>query len=313
MWEMKKFVAHFGLGFLLAFVIIIALEIYQSKVLSNEYLSKYNYMEENSASIKTLILGNSYMENSINPHMLGDSVFDLAISARWIYYDKELLDRYIVKCPNLKNVIFGMGYAVPFWRSYHFPEESDACADEQPDFVTYQKYMYEKFMRIRYDRLPYYYWFGFARGYIDKESLFGTDTVSLQETLGYLPSFGQMKEWQTIHNIDPDIIYNPHAKAQIAEYKEYLCEMARLCQCYGVRFIVIIPPCHNSYNVNVKQEGLDILYGMLEEIQSEYPIEYHDYLKDEMFRADSIYYNCSHLNSIGADMFASRVRKDFGL
>lgn len=307
---MKEFVKQVGLGLLFALLMILTIEVYQSKVNNNEYLSKYKYMEDNSASIKTLILGNSFMENSINPKMLGDSVFDLAISARWIYYDKELLNRYITEMPNLKNVIFGMGYAVPFWRSYHFPEESEGVGQ---DFVTYQKYMYEKYMRVRYDRLPYYYWFGFARGYIDKLSLFGTDTISVQESLGYFPVYGQLEDWQSIHNIKPDIIYNPHAIAQIAEYKGYLMEMARLCKCYGVRFIVITPPCHDSYNVNVKQKGLDILYEMVEEIQLEYPVEYHDYLKDELFRADSIYYNCSHLNSIGADMLATRVRKDFGL
>ena len=310
---MKEFVKHVGLGFLFALLVILTLEVYQSKVNNNEYLSKYKYMEDNSANIKTLILGNSLMENSINPHLLGDSVFDLAISARWIYYDKELLERYIVKSPNLKNVIFGMGYAVPFWRSYHFPEENEACANEQPDYVAYQKYMYEKFMRIRYDRLPYYYWFGFARGFIDKESLFGTDSIPMQETLGYVPVSGQLEDWETIHNINPDIIFNPHAEAQIAEYMEYLREMARLCQLYKVRFIVITPPCHDSYNVNVKQEGLDILNRLVAEIQSEYPMEYQNYLQDEEFRTDSLYYNCSHLNSVGADMLALRVRKDFGL
>lgn len=310
---MKEFVKHVGLGFLFALLVILTLEVYQSKVNNNEYLSKYKYMEDNSANIKTLILGNSLMENSINPHLLGDSVFDLAISARWIYYDKELLERYIVKSPNLKNVIFGMGYGVPFWRSYHFPEENEACANEQPDFVAYQKYMYEKFMRIRYDRLPYYYWFGFARGFIDKESLFGTDSIPMQETLGYVPVSGQMKDWKTIHNINPDIIFNPHAEVQISEYKGYLREMARLCQFYNVRFIVITPPCHDSYNVNVRQEGLNILSRLVAEIQSEYPMEYQDYLQDEEFRTDSLYYNCSHLNSIGADRLALRVRKDFGL
>ena len=139
---MKEFLKHVGLGFLFALFICLTIEFYQSKVNNNAYLSKYKYMEENSSNIKTLLLGNSLMENSINPHLLGDSIFDLAISARWIYYDQELLERYIVKMPNLKNVIFGMGYAVPFWRSYHFPEESAGHDDK--DFVTYQKYMYEK-------------------------------------------------------------------------------------------------------------------------------------------------------------------------
>ena len=89
--------------------------------------------------------------------------------------------------------------------------------------------------------------------------------------------------------------------------------MARLCHLHKVRFIVITPPCHDSYIVNVRQEGLDIIHGIIENVRSEYPIEYIDYLQDEEYRADSIYRNCSHLNSIGADIFALRVKKDFGL
>ena len=82
---------------------------------------------------------------------------------------------------------------------------------------------------------------------------------------------------------------------------------------YAVKFIVITPPCHDSYIENVRKEGLDILHRMIDEIRVEYPIDYVDYLQDEDFRADSLYFDCSHLNSIGSDMFASRVKKDFGL
>jgi hypothetical protein len=97
------------------------------------------------------------------------------------------------------------------------------------------------------------------------------------------------------------------------EYTGYLKEMARLCQQYNVRFIVITPPCHDTYIVNVRQEGVDVLHNMIDNIRIDYPIEYIDYLQDEEFRTDSIYYNCSHLNSVGADVFALRVKNDFGL
>ena len=52
--------------------------------------------------------------------------------------------------------------------------------------------------------------------------------------------------------------------------------------------------------------------GWLDEYRG-YDITFRYYLDDEEFRADSLYYNCSHLNSIGADMFALRVKQDFGL
>lgn len=306
---MRKFLKIIVLGIAFSLVIIMAIEHYQAMVINNDYSYKSDYMEKHKGDITTLLLGNSFIHNSINPNFISDSIFDLALSSRWIYYDKELLKRYITQMPNLRCVIFGMGYAVPFWRSYHFPEE---ITWHGKDFISNQKYLYEKFMDIRYDRLPYYYWFGFIRGYIDRHTLFENSYQPIG-SLGYDPLSGQMDNWQNKQNIDPTIIYNPHAKEQITEYTEYIKEMAELCNKCNVRFIVVTPPCHDSYIVNVRQEGLDILHGMIENIRDEYPIEYIDYLKDEEFRADSIYYNCSHLNSIGADMFALRVKKDFGL
>lgn len=310
---MRKFLFLFLIGCVAFLFIAICIELYQAKVI-NAYTYKYQYMEEKSCKIKTLLLGNSYMENSINPHLMGDSVFDLAISARWIYYDCKLLEKYISKMTNLHQVIFGMGYAVPFYRSYHFPEENKA-------FANNEKFNYEKFMHIRYDKPPYYYWFGLLKDRIRMTSLLNDDKEFLdaleRDTLGYIGYDclfeQQIGDWKTKQNIDPTIIHNPHAKEQIGEYTRFLMDMAKLCQQNGVRFIVITPPCHDSYNDNVRQEGLDILYGMIEKVRSEYPIEYKDYLQDKEFRADSIYFNCSHLNSIGADMFALRVKKDFGL
>lgn len=179
-------------------------------------------------------------------------------------------------------------------------------------------------MDIRYDRLPYYYWFGLLNGRIGIATLHD-DYAFLQKSglsnkrndlsyNGYDNLIGQQEvNWKNLHNIDSNIISNSHACEQIEEYTGYLKEMARLCQLYKVRFIVITPPCHDSYLANVRREGLDILHGMIEDIRAEYPIEYIDYLEDKEFRADSIYFNCSHLNSIGADMFALRVKQDFGL
>lgn len=304
---MKKFLSLLLVGCIVFLVVAVCIELYQAKVV-NSMTIKYNYMEQKSCGIKTLLLGNSYMENSINPHLMGDSVFDLAVSGRWIYYDFKLLERYSSRMTNLKQVVFGMGYAVPFYGSLHFPEEGKEYAD-------FQKYRYEKFMHVRYDRSPYYYWFGLFRGYIRMATLCD-DNGFYQDTLGYVGYDcieGQQINWEKVQNIDPDVVSNPHASVQIKEYTIFLKEMARICQQNGVRFIVITPPCHDSYIANVRQEGLDILHGMIDEVRASYPVEYIDYLQDVEFRTDSIYYNCSHLNSIGADMFALRVKKDFGL
>ena len=296
---MKRFLWAIAIGGIAFFVLCGVVEFYQPRV-DNNYSYKYWYMENHRHKIVTLLLGDSYMENSINPSLIGEGTFTLAQSSRWIYYDDKLLEKYIGDMPNLKQVVMGMGYRLPFCKSYHYSESDDN---------EHEKYMYEKFMHVKYDDNSNH-WLGLYRGYIDPSTLIGN---LLCDSSGYERIDGQSVNWRSEHNVDSNVFYQEHAKEQIAEYTEYLKDMARLCHLHKVRFIVIIPPCHDSYNVNVKQEGLDMLYGMIENVRSKYPIEFIDYLHDEDYRADSIYYNCSHLNSIGANMFALRVKKDFGL
>lgn len=298
---MNRFIKMALLGTLVFTLLWMAVEWYQPLVI-NKFSYKAKYMDNNAEKIKTLILGNSYMENSINPHLLGDSVFDLAVSARWIYYDDQLLARYIPTMSNLKYVIFGMGYAEPFYRSFNCPEEDVVVSG-------YQEYMHRKFMDIPYEG-EMAHWVGLFEGYINIESLFDE---KIQDSMGCNLKIGQVEGWEHYYNIDPDVIHNPDAEAQIEEYMGYLRDMARLCYEHNVRFIVVTPPYSNPYIVNVRQEGIDVLHGMIERIRSEYPVDYKDYIRDEQFRADSIYYNSSHLNDVGASMFALRVKEDFGL
>ena len=296
---MKRFLLAIAIGGFAFFVFCGIVEFYQPHV-DNNYSYKYWYMENHRDKVVTLLMGDSYMENSINPKLIGEGTFTLASSSRWIYYDDKLLEKYIVDMPNLRQVIIGMGYKPPYCKSFHYSES---------DNNEHEKYMYEKFMHVPYDDHSNH-WLGLYRGYIDYRSLIGSH---LCDSLGYERVDGQTPIWQTEHNIDPNLIYNEHAREQIEEFTNYLKDMARLCHLHKVRFIVVTPPCHDLYNVNVRQEGLDILHGIIENVRSEYTVEYIDYLQDKDYRADSIYYNCSHLNSIGADMFALRVKKDFGL
>lgn len=300
---MKRFLHFVTIGCSIFLLLCVFIEFYQPKVL-NRYSYKYNYMESQKERIKIMILGNSYMENAFNPKMLGEGTFELAMSGRWIYYDFKLLEKYIFGMDHLQVVLFGMGYSHPFSQSYNLSNDKSPA-----NYDIHEAYMYDKFMNIKFDSNPFH-WLGLYQGYINPGTL--CDYCSC-DSLGYEMVEGQSKNWTSEHNVSPDVIEGPLAMAIIHEYTEYLKDMAQLCQTHHVRFIVVTPPCHDSFNVNVRQEGLDILHGIIENVRAEYPIEYIDYLQDEEFRADSIYFNCSHLNSIGADMFALRVKKDFGL
>lgn len=267
----------------------------------NEYAYKYHYIQHND-SIKTLLIGNSYFENSINPHYLGDSVFDFANSGRWIYFDVQLMPRIVDEMPNLKTVIFPMGYDRPY-HSLHY----DSLRDIDKDYIYY----YEKSMHILYDRFPENIWYSSAL----VTNKFGLQYWSFypKDKLGYSSLDGQRDNWHNEQIFEPKYLQSDKADLCYKEYRMYLMQLAQICAQKKLRFVVVTCPCADCYLAKTTDKGLRRLYDLVDSVAAYYPIEYYNYLDDQQFRADSIYYNASHLNTIGADMFAKRLKDDLGL
>ena len=119
----------------------------------NRYSYKYDYVEQHSKDIKVLLLGNCHIEDALNPKILGDSVFNTAISGREIIYDEELAKHFIPKMQNLKTVIMQFDY-----RSFGLGREKRNPRDykEHGGFESTFKCMYTKYMKFSVD--GWWYW-----------------------------------------------------------------------------------------------------------------------------------------------------------
>lgn len=269
----------------------------------NDYSYKYNYVKNNPA-IKTILIGHSHFDNSINPYLMGDSVFDFAISGRrWIYWDAKLAEQLFPTMPNLKTVIFPFGYAMPY-ESAHYEKE---WSEGRKEYM----YMYTKYMNIPYDRFP--------QNLIYSSALLSNkmgikywkdnhvDSLGFNKMEGKSPYFD---EWviETKIQWDSDtaiMCYN--------EYKAYFIDLAKVCYNNNIRLVAVTCPCADCYVKATCERGIQNLYAMIDSVRAYYPIEYYNYLNDPEFREDTLYYNCSHLNSEGADKFAIRLKRDLGL
>ncbi len=265
------------------------------------YTHKYSQVYGNPA-ITTLFMGSSYLENCMNPHLLqdNDSIYDFAISGRWIYWDVQLAERIFPTMSNLKTVIFPIGYEAVY-SSYHY----QPCNPENELYM----YKYSKYMNIYYDRLPQRFT---CRSALYMNQLRHKKWKDITyDSLGYYPIVGKSPKWEM--SVKRNIHRSWPAQECYREYLNYLTDFAQICHQNGIRLIAITFPCADYYLENIQPEGVQDLYALIDSVQSHYPIEYHNYLYDDEFRADSIYYNANHLNSIGATLFARRVRKDFNL
>ena len=93
----------------------------------NSYTIKKYYLEKDLNDIQVLILGSSHTYFGINPEFFNLKGYNLANASQTLYYDKELLGRYIDRMPNLKIVIISYSYFalwtelyenVENWRDY---------------------------------------------------------------------------------------------------------------------------------------------------------------------------------------------------
>ena len=133
---MKKFLANIVIGSLLFLFLWCFVEMGVKKVyVRNAYSYKYHYVKDNP-NINTLLLGNSLFEFGVNPYLLGNNVFNMAKSGRWIYYDVHLSERLFPTMPNLKTVIFPLGYNSIYF-SLHYQPISDFSKGEIYNYTRY--------------------------------------------------------------------------------------------------------------------------------------------------------------------------------
>lgn len=299
---MSRFVKDYIIVFVAVFAIAVPLY-YVIVPKENVYAQKYEYLSNNSDEIKILLLGHSHFYNSINTRVLGDSVYNAALSGRVIYYDVEIAKRFFPLMNNLEIVIYPMHYTF-----------ENACriysnhAIRRHDFYSYKKHMDilppDDFRKEQiYDELTLACFlddFTF-KSIIKHEKI--DSSAYYNNTLGFNPLF----------STGDNNYFKSYVQIRMKEFTEQLTELAMLCKENNIKLIVTTSPGSNSYLQCVTEEGINNLYEVIENVSSKYPIEYHNYLADSSFRSDSLYYDASHLNYEGATLFAKRIKEDFGL
>lgn len=292
---MKRFVHDILTTLLFALPLLVAIEYLTGKA-PNMYSMKRDYMDEHGDKVKTLLMGSSLFENSFNPYVLGDSVFDFAQSGRPLYYDSVLLERYIHRLPNLQTVILPLNY-------------------------TCQTMYLKNANFLKHYIFNYYRHFGITTPLFPKGVAYRTSLLSghlnyhtfLQKPDSLGIGYQQLDEIFDPENPEPLNKNDYPIQHNTSEAIAILTRMAELCGAEGVRFIVVTPPFTDSYNSMASPQGIDNLDSMAASVGRHHAIEYHNYMCDTNFRSDTLYYNWNHLNHHGATLFAERVKRDFGL
>ena len=141
-----RYISKVVVFFAPVFLVIILLEI-TARNMEDSFSFKHKFLIEKGTSINTLILGNSHAYYGIEPSILNDSAFSMAMPSQDLLTDFKILESFSTSLPNLNTVIFNLSVSSLFlsvenearWRKayYHFKMHlPDALSSSESFFIS---------------------------------------------------------------------------------------------------------------------------------------------------------------------------------
>lgn len=300
---MKKFlitISAFGALMLLMFAIIEVGLLYRPNV----YSYKRQYVENHLNDIRVLLLGSSHVEEGVNPALLGEGAFNMAISARLNEYDAAIAEKYVPQMPNLKAVVMHMDYSTfLFGRLKHNAQETNNGA---VSLIGTCHCMHYKYMGLHLK--PFWYWSEILNSKLNYMSRFWNKAEIIREcdSLGYYRlDVSERKEgWETRNLADDFDPTQPLDKEIYDNLWQTYETIASAVQQRGARLILVHTPVYQTYLDAIDPQALADIEGFAKKLQQKYPcVEYHNFLDAEGFLPED-FNDSSHLTSTGADKFA---------
>ena len=300
---MKQFLITLSKFGALLLVMLIAIEVgllYRPNV----YSYKRQYVEDHQKDIKVLLLGSSHVEEGVNPALLGEGAFNMAISARLNEYDAALAEKYVPGMDSLKAVIMHMDYSTfLFGRLKHNEQEVNTGAFS---LMGTCHCMHTKYMGIHLK--PFWYWSEILNSKLNYMSRFWNkaDKILVCDSLGYcgLDVNERLTDWEyrnLADDFDPSVPIDRETYDKLWNVYETI---ARVTQQQGARLILVHTPVYKTYQDAIHPEALRDIENFVQKLQQKYPnVEYHNFLFAEGFSPDD-FNDSSHLTSTGADKFS---------
>lgn len=307
---MKKFLKYIAIFAGLCLIMAVAIELLLLTQM-NIYTYKRQYVENHINTLKILFLGNSHIEEAVDPKLVGENCFNMAISGRALEYDYEIAKRYVPQMTNLKFLFLPLDYTrFNFGRGVKNPNEKRVSASEI-DWNKLYNCMYYKYMGIRIK--PFWCWSEIYNSGLNYMMRFvKSDEVNREcDELGYiaLPLEKRNPNWK-VRNM-PALIdtSKPVDTAQFNRLKEMYDTFAKLTQERGAKLILLGTPMYETYQKDLNPAVLQEITNFVADLKSRYDnVEYYDFTFDKRFQ-DEDFNDASHLSEKGAPKFSKMLRE----
>ncbi|MEI8133278.1 MAG: SGNH/GDSL hydrolase family protein [Leptolinea sp.] len=297
---MKKFAIRLILLVLPFAISFVLLDRALENVYPNSYKLKRVNLEKNLNVIEVLVLGDSWAWNDINPDYFQVKGYNLANPVQDLYYDQQLLYKYLDHLPNLKVVLQPLSYHILQSNQMLNGRNYRVCMTLREFSILPQDL--EDLFRYRFCSLltkegdtPFssiLYWEKNLKNYdlpsTVQENGWGRNDAVLQDTS--LEGAGK-RVLALDKAMDPTLMEGNIQRLLATNQK---------LKNRGVKLVLLTLPVTKEFYTNINLKKYNAVQKQILQLSKQNNIPYYDYIQDSRF-SDEDFYNYDHMNPRGAE------------
>lgn len=304
---MKRFVISMSFFFIPILTIASLME-YFLRLIPNEYTIKQEYLEHHSNEIETLILGNSHTYYGLNPKYFSSKSFNAGNVSQPLYFDLEILQKYINRFSRLKTIIIPVSYFTLYssnmegtegesWRKKNYSIYFDLRRHN--DNTIYTEITHNR-LNKNFFRLVNHYLYG--KSQLNCSDLGWGTSYESSKAQDLINSGIKAADRHTKLNLD-SMIY----KNNFRENKRLLKDIINYSIGKNIKLIILTLPAYYTYRHKLNNYQLSSTLNLLDKITKKNKnVHYHNLLDDSSFVKED-FYDADHLSEIGAKKLSMKI------
>jgi hypothetical protein len=294
---------------LLPFLVLYPLLEYKLSHIPNLYNKKREFLESQLNEIEILSTGSSHGD-AINPDYIRRKTFTLNNAAQDLYYDVQLVNKYLDKMPKLKLVILPISY---FSLEYQMDRTKTwTLAPFYYHFWGIPPQHWDSFINPRYFSLTAAYGWEKVLHYIEN-GFTDTDWEIMKTTGWWLQGNEELEDTphesqMGLYSIQRQHIEIMHAEMIPANMK-LLENIMAACQSRNIKVALVTTPVHHSYSDFMDRVKYQTMRDNLNYLVNRYQVVYRNYLNDPRF-IDADFYSRDHVNTKGSIKFSKIIDEE---
>ena len=294
---MKKLILEVVLLIVIPLILILGIGEYSLRKIPNDYSYKNNWLQENSASTKILILGSSHTFFGINPRYFNLKAFNCAQVSQSPKYDYLIFNKFINNMDSVKFIV------LPFT----FFSLYSKLEDDDEKWRANYYYLYFKFENK--DNNIENQFFIFNKNpekwtHVIKSLLKIKNEEISCDNLGYGLSYSsknKLIDWQNTGIVHAKR-HSRKINSMIAqENKDYIEAIISKCKSKNIKVILLTTPTWHTYRENLNQNQLKVMNDFCKLISLKYHnVVYLNLFDDKRFYSKD-FFDADHLCDIGAE------------